>query len=145
MKRWGKNGSEAELTNSQSKCGIHASCVQVVGKAVVKEQDCIHSQAISRFTHLLDGVIIFSDVWPLLPSPTKGGRRLYFLVSPRLFVFCLCVGYLKTLWKDSNEIWWGGWVCDKDELIRCWWRSGSDYWNFKSDSSPLRDGTKNDI
>ena len=58
--------------------------------------------------------------------------------------------YLKKLWTDSDETWWTGCVCDKDELIRFWWRSesGSGYENyliFKSDSSPLRDGAKNDI
>ena len=42
----------------------------------------------------------------------------------RLFVY-LCVGYLKKLWTDPDEIWWAGWLCDKDELIRFWWRSES--------------------
>ena len=26
--------------------------------------------------------------------------------------------YLKKLWTDSDETWWTGWVCNKDELIR---------------------------
>ena len=43
---------------------------------------------------------------------------------------CLSAGYLKKLWTDTDEIWWAGSVCDKDELIRCWWRSGSSYSNF---------------
>ena len=38
---------------------------------------------------------------------------------------CLCAGYLKKFWTDPDEILWTGSVCDKDELIRCWWRSGS--------------------
>ena len=33
---------------------------------------------------------------------------------------CLCVGYLKKLWTDPDEILWTGSVCDKDELIRFW-------------------------
>ena len=36
-----------------------------------------------------------------------------------LFV-CLCAGYLKKLWTDSDETWWTGWVFDHDELIRFW-------------------------
>ena len=34
--------------------------------------------------------------------------------------FCLCAGYLKKLWTDSDEILWTGSLCDKDELIRFW-------------------------
>jgi len=33
--------------------------------------------------------------------------------------------YIKRLRMDSDETWWTGWVCDHDELIRFWWRSGS--------------------
>ena len=60
---------------------------------------------------------------------------------------CLCAGYLKKLWTDSDEILWTSLECDKDELIRFWWRSesGSGSDNFKSDSSPLRDRAKNYI
>ena len=43
---------------------------------------------------------------------------------------CLWAGYHKTLWTDSDKIWWTGWVCDKDKLIRFWWRSGSEYENL---------------
>ena len=48
-----------------------------------------------------------------------------------LFV-CLWARYLKKLWTDSDETWWTGWVCDKGELIRFWWRSksGSGYENY---------------
>ena len=31
----------------------------------------------------------------------------------------------KNLSTDSDEIWWTGWVYDKEELIRFWWISGS--------------------
>ena len=68
-----------------------------------------------------------------------------------LFV-CLWAGYLKKLW---TEIWTKCGrqfsLCDKEELIRFWWRfefeSRWGYENLKifSDSSPLRDGAKNDI
>jgi len=42
---------------------------------------------------------------------------------------CLCAGYLKKLWTDSDEILWTGSVCNKDELIRFWRRYefGCDY------------------
>ena len=53
---------------------------------------------------------------------TKGRLRLCF--HPCLIV-CLWAGYLKKLWMHSDEILWRGWMCDKDELIRFWWRSGS--------------------
>ena len=45
---------------------------------------------------------------------------------------CLCTGYLKKLWTDSDETWWTGWMCRKDQLIRFWWRSesGSGYENY---------------
>ena len=33
--------------------------------------------------------------------------------------------YLKKLWTDLDETWWTGWVCNKDKLIRFWWKSGS--------------------
>ena len=36
-----------------------------------------------------------------------------------LFV-CLFAGYLKKLWIDLDEIWWAGWVCDKEELVQFW-------------------------
>ena len=32
---------------------------------------------------------------------------------------------------DSAEIWWTGWVCDKDEMMIFWRRSGSGDENFK--------------
>ena len=38
---------------------------------------------------------------------------------------CLWIGYLKTLWTHLDEIWWRGWICDKDEKIIFWWRSKS--------------------
>ena len=63
----------------------------------------------------------------LPPSPkVKGGY--VFILSVCLFVcmfVCLHAGYLEKLWTDSDEIWWACWVCDKDKLIRFWWRSKS--------------------
>ena len=69
------------------------------------------------------------------------------MFSPLSFCLFVCLracGYLKKLWTDPDENLWTGSVCDKDELIRFWCTSGSgsDYWNFKSDSSPLRDRAK---
>ena len=37
------------------------------------------------------------------------------MFSP-LFV-CLCAGYLKKLWMDSDETWWTVWVCDHNKLF----------------------------
>ena len=34
---------------------------------------------------------------------------------------CLCAGYLKKLWKDTDEILWTGWMCDRDKVIGFWW------------------------
>ena len=98
---------------------------------------------------------------------TEGGWRLFSPLSVCLFV-CLWTAYHKKLW-NSDEIWWRDWVCDKEENITFWWRleSGSgdrvgakqgrldsilvetQIWiriqEFLNDSSPLRDGAKNDI
>ena len=40
---------------------------------------------------------------------------------------CLSVSRLsqKKFWTDSDAIWWTGSVCDKDEIINFWWRSGN--------------------
>ena len=81
-----------------------------------------------------DASIIFTS--------TTEGEGGYVFTPFCLFVY-LCTGYLKKLWTDPDEIWWTGSVCDKDELIRS--ESGSDEYNFLSDSSPLRDRAKNDI
>ena len=48
------------------------------------------------------------------------------------------------MWTDSDETWWTGWVCRKDEMIRCCWTSESgsgreNYLILKSDSLPLRE------
>ena len=32
----------------------------------------------------------------------------------------VCVQDISKLWTDSDEIFWAGWVSDKDELIRFW-------------------------
>jgi len=58
-------------------------------------------------------------------------RRLCFHPLSVCLFFCV-TGYLKKLWTDPDEILWTGLVCDKDELIRFWWRSrsGSDNENF---------------
>ena len=34
-----------------------------------------------------------------------------------LMAILFCAGYFKKLWMDPDEIWWAGWVCDKDERI----------------------------
>ena len=49
--------------------------------------------------------------------------------------------HFKKLWLDSDETWWAGCVCNIEELIRFWWRSGSDNF-FKTDPSPLNDRAK---
>ena len=76
-------------------------------------------------------------------SATEGAGGYVF--TPFLSVcLSLCRGYHKKLLTDPDEIFWIGWVCDTDELIRFWWKSGSgsDYENFLSDFSPLRDRAK---
>jgi len=58
---------------------------------------------------------------------------------------CLLIclwGYLK-LWTDSGEIWWTGWVCEKDEFVRICWRSDSWYDNFFEWFVTMRDAAKN--
>ena len=50
--------------------------------------------------------------------PPKGDRGYVFTPGCLCLSVCLCARYLKELWMDSDEIWWAGWVCDKDELIR---------------------------
>ena len=46
--------------------------------------------------------------------------------------FGLSQWYTKKLRTDSDETWWTGWVCDKEELFPFWWRteSGSGYKNY---------------
>ena len=50
----------------------------------------------------------------ITPPKVEGG----YVFTPVCLFVCLCAGYLKKLWTDSDEIWWAGLVCDKDELIR---------------------------
>ena len=38
--------------------------------------------------------------------------------------------YLEKLWTDSDESWWAGWACYKEELIPFWWRSESGSENY---------------
>ena len=61
----------------------------------------------------LDLMLIHDD--PKTPI-NFGGQRSR---SPD-FSVRLCTGYLKKLWTDPDEIWWAGWLCDKDKLIRFW-------------------------
>jgi len=68
--------------------------------------------------------------WPHTHLGTGGAHHIYLhhqkvdgMFSP-LFV-CLWAGYLKTLKTDLDEPWWTRWLCDKEELIRFWWRSES--------------------
>ena len=50
--------------------------------------------------------------------------------------------YVKKLWMDSDKTWWTGWVCNKDKLIRFWWRykSGSGYQNYLITSATEGEG-----
>ena len=78
----------------------------------------------------------------LSPSvPTEGERTLCFHPC-----CCLWTRYLKQWWPDSNETWCAGWVYDKEELFRFWWRSRSrsDDANYLSDFTIERSG-KTDI
>ena len=83
--------------------------------------------------------------WCLLPPPLKVKEVMFSPLSVCLSVFVCRIS--QKFCTDPNKILWTGSVFDKDKLIRFWWRSGcgSDYQNFWSDSSPLRDGAKNDI
>ena len=67
-----------------------------------------------------DRLFIFRCFLVTFTSEGEGGD----VFTPFLSV-CPCTGYLKKLWMDSDEILWTGWLFDKDELIRLWWRSGS--------------------
>ena len=49
-------------------------------------------------------------------TKSEGG----YVFTPLSLFVCLCVGYVTKLWTDSNESWWTGWVCDKEELIQFW-------------------------
>ena len=71
----------------------------------------------------------------LVNSVTEGGHKpsaSFHTCLPVCLYVCLWTGYLKKLWTDSDEIGWSGWVCDKEELVRFWWRfeSGSGYESF---------------
>ena len=44
---------------------------------------------------------------------------------------------------DSDETWWAGWVCNREEFFDV--DEDPDPRIFKSHSSPLMDGNKNDI
>ena len=76
---------------------------------------------ITHQVNLSPPVLNCSD-W-LLPPPPKMKEVMFSPLSLCLFVW----EYLKKLWTDLDEILWTGSVCDKDELIRFWWRSASDY------------------
>ena len=66
---------------------------------------------------------------PIFTSTTEGEGGYVFtpfcLCLSVCLSVCLCAEYLKKLWTYPDETLWTGWVCDKDEVIRCWWRSGS--------------------
>jgi len=64
------------------------------------------AQAIAFFYALVAGFKAIVN-WLLLPLPLQVKEVMF---SP-LFI-CLCVGYLKKLWMEPDEIWWEGWVCD---------------------------------
>ena len=63
--------------------------------------------------------LFVSLLMPLLPLPPKVKEVMFSSLCVCLFV-CSCTGYLKKLWTDLDEMLWMGWVCDKDEMIRCW-------------------------
>ena len=64
-----------------------------------------------------DAVIRFSMNQFLSLSPKVEGGYVF---TPVCLFVCLCAGYRKKLWMDSDEILWAGWVCDYNELIRFW-------------------------
>ena len=66
-------------------------------------------------------VLTKASLLPLAPK-VEGGYIIFtpLCVFVCLLLVCLCARYLKKLWMDSDDIWWAGWVCDKDELLRFW-------------------------
>jgi len=58
----------------------------------------------------------------LLPPP-KSEEVVYLSNSVRVCV-SVCAKYLKKLWRDSDEILWGGGAWPRVESIRFWWWSG---------------------
>ena len=46
----------------------------------------------------------------LLPPPQKVKEVMISPLPVCLFVY-FCIGYLKKLWTDPDEILWTGWVC----------------------------------
>ena len=54
----------------------------------------------------------------IFTSATEGEGGYVF--TPLCLFVCLCAGCLKNVWMDLYEIWWAGWVCDTDKLIRVW-------------------------
>ena len=94
-------------------------------------QSCGHKSFVVHWRRTVCTEQVHYTLDVIITSITEGGRRL--CIHPCLsvcFLICLWTGYLKKLWMDSDKIWWGGWVCDKDEMIRFWWRFGSSYYNF---------------
>ena len=79
----------------------------------------------------------------IITSATEGGWSLCFYPCRSVCFFIrLLRKYLKKLWTELDEILRSAWVCDKDEMIRLWWRSESRsrpeiFW---SDSTPLSEG-----
>ena len=69
------------------------------------------------------------------PPKVDGGD----VFTPVCLFVCFWTGYLEKLLTDSDETWWTGWLWNKEELIRFWWRfkSGSGTKNYWSDSSPF--------
>ena len=53
----------------------------------------------------------------VITSTTEGEGGYVF--TPLCLFVCLCAGYLKKLWTDSDETWWTR-ECDKDKLIQFW-------------------------
>ena len=78
---------------------------------------------VSPATALLNSIVIMLlSNHPIVTSAAEGeGGYVFtpFCLFVCLFI-CLCAGYLKKLWTDSDEILWTCWVCDNEELIQFW-------------------------
>ena len=102
------NSHLRQRTHSESNCSVGSRSTIA---PVRLDHLSFPSEHKSRYwDHTLLICRLFPNV--LATSTNEGGWRLCVLK-----VTCLWAWYLKKLWTDSEEIWWTGWVCDKDELI----------------------------
>ena len=49
-------------------------------------------------------------------SPPPKVKEVMFSPLSVCFAVCLCTWYFRKLWTDLDEIWWRGWVCEKDDF-----------------------------